>query len=60
MLKTKEALESFYKEVKDVDIPEFNRVIKTLQNWKIEIFNNFAYNYSNGFLEGCYKRVKLN
>jgi len=52
ILQTKETLYAFYERVKQVDIPEFNKAIKTLQNWQVEILNSFVYNYSNGFLEG--------
>lgn len=59
ILQTKEALQSFYTEVTNANIPEFNRVVKTLQNWQIEIINSFAYNYSNGFLEGINNLTKV-
>ena len=59
ILQTKETLYAFYERVKLVDIPEFNKAIKTLQNWQVEILNSFVYNYSNGFLEGINNLTKV-
>lgn len=59
MSKTKESLQDFYKKVKKSKIPEFLKAIKTLQNWQTQILNSFAYNYSNGFLEGINNRTKV-
>lgn len=59
ILQTKEQLIAFYQLVTKTDIPEFNRAIKTLQNWQIEILNSFAYNLSNGFLEGINNLTKV-
>jgi len=59
ILQTKEKLNSFYELVKQTNIPEFGRAIKTLQNWQIEILNSFAYNFSNGFLEGINNLTKV-
>lgn len=52
ILQTKELLHSFYQLATQTNIPEYNRVLKILQNRQIEILNSFAYNLSNGFLEG--------
>lgn len=59
IVRTKEQLKAFYKQVEKANIPEFERTIKTLQNWQIEILNSFAYNYSNGFLEGINNLTKV-
>ncbi|MGB2993028.1 MAG: ISL3 family transposase [Paenisporosarcina sp.] len=59
ILQTKELLLLFYQRVTQTNIPEFNRAIKTLQNWQIEILNSFAYNLSNGFLEGINNLTKV-
>jgi transposase len=56
---TKELLIRFYKEAEQENIPEFLTVIKTLQNWQVEVLNSFAYNYSNGFLEGINNLTKV-
>ncbi|WP_047983024.1 ISL3 family transposase [Ornithinibacillus californiensis] len=55
----KENLQSFYKKVIDAEIPEMISAIKTFQNWQIEILNSFAYDYSNGFLEGINNTTKV-
>ena len=59
ILQTKETLYAFYERVKQVEIQEFNKAIKTLQNWQVEILNSFVYNYSNGFLEGINNLTKV-
>lgn len=59
ILQTKESLKHFYKEVEKANVPEFLNAIKTLQNWQIEVLNGFAYNYSNGFLEGINNLTKV-
>lgn len=59
ILQTKQLLLSFYELVTQTNIPEFNRAIKTLQNWQIEVLNSFAYNLSNGFLEGINNLTKV-
>lgn len=59
ILQTKQFLLSFYELVTQTNIPEFNRAIKTLQNWQIEVLNSFAYNLSNGFLEGINNLTKV-
>ena len=59
ILQTKETLYAFYERVKQVNIQEFNKAIKTLQNWQVEILNSFVYNYSNGFLEGINNLTKV-
>ena len=41
-------------------IPEFQRVIKTLQNWKTELLlNTFSFVYNNGFVEGLNNLTKV-
>jgi transposase len=59
ILQTKALLYDFYKQVEEANIPEFLRAMKTLQNWEVEILNSFAYNYSNGFLEGINNLTKV-
>jgi transposase len=59
ILQTKELLDNFYKQVEASNIPEFLKTIKTLKNWQVEILNSFAYNYSNGFLEGINNLTKV-
>ncbi|APH03591.1 ISL3 family transposase [Bacillus weihaiensis] len=59
ILQTKELLLGFYQEVEESHIPEFKKAIRTLQNWQVEILNSFAYNYSNGFLEGINNLTKV-
>lgn len=56
---TKEKLYEFYKKVEQAGIPEFQKAIKTLQNWQVEVLNSFSYNYSNGFLEGINNLTKV-
>lgn len=56
---TKESLKEFYRRVEKANIPEFKKAIRTLQNWQIEILNSFAYDYSNGFLEGINNLTKV-
>jgi transposase len=59
IIQTKELLLDFYRKVEQANIPEFNKSIKTLQNWQVEVLNSFAYNYSNGFLEGINNLTKV-
>jgi transposase len=59
ILQTKEQLNEFYLKVEKANIPEFKKTIQTLQNWQVEILNSFAYNYSNGFLEGINNLTKV-
>lgn len=56
---TKESLKEFYRSVEKANIPEFKKAIRTLQNWQIEILNSFAYDDSNGFLEGINNLTKV-
>ena len=56
---TKDQLEVFYQEVKQANIPEFQRTISTFQNWQNEILNAFAFGYSNGFVEGLNNLTKV-
>ncbi len=57
--RTKENLESFYKEVEKSNIPEFQRAINTFKNWQTEILNSFSFGYSNGFVEGLNNLTKV-
>lgn len=59
ILQTKALLKDFYKQVEEANIPEFLKTIKTLRNLEVEILNSFAYNYSNGFLEGINNLTKV-
>jgi len=59
ILQTKELLNEFYLKVEKANIPEFKRAVQTLQNWQAEILNSFAYDYSNGFLEGINNLTKV-
>jgi transposase len=59
IIQTKDLLLDFYRKVEQANIPEFNKSIKTLQNWQVEVLNSFAYNYSNGFLEGINNLTKV-
>lgn len=56
---TKQLLKAFYEAVKEARIPEFERTMKTLQNWQTEILNSFAFPYSNGFVEGLNNLTKV-
>lgn len=55
----KEDLQAFYLEVESSGIPEMINSIKTFKNWQTEILNSFAYDYSNGFLEGINNTTKV-
>lgn len=59
IIQTKTLLNEFYQKVEQACIPEFNKAIKTLKNWQVEILNSFAYNFSNGFLEGINNLTKV-
>jgi transposase len=47
------------KKVEDSNIPEMMDAIKTFRNWQTEILNSFAYDYSNGSLEGINYTTKV-
>ncbi|MDR4888547.1 transposase, partial [Fredinandcohnia sp. QZ13] len=55
----KKELEELYKFIEDSKIPEMIKAIKTIQNWQVEVLNSFAYEYSNGFLEGINNSTKV-
>ncbi|WP_026800749.1 transposase, partial [Pontibacillus halophilus] len=55
----KEALQAFYEKVNQAGLSEFIQGIKTLKNWQPEILNSFAFNYSNGFVEGLNNQTKV-
>ncbi|WP_082090051.1 MULTISPECIES: ISL3 family transposase [Bacillus] len=55
----KKELEELYKLIEDSKIPEMIKAIKTIQNWQVEVLNSFAYEYSNGFLEGINNSTKV-
>ncbi len=38
---------------------EFIQAIKTLKNWQVDVLNSFAFNYSNGFIEGLNNQTKV-
>ena len=59
LLQTKESLKDFYQQVEKEQITEFQKAIKTLQNWQVEVLNSFAFDYSNGFLEGINNLTKV-
>ncbi len=52
-------LDSFYRQVEEIGIPEMKRTKKTFENWETEILNSFVFNYSNGFLEGINNLTKV-
>ncbi len=52
-------MEELYKLIEDSKIPEMIKAIKTIQNWQVEVLNSFAYEYSNGFLEGINNSTKV-
>ena len=40
-------------------IPYYGNVIKTIENWKTEIFNYFSYSYTNATTEALNGLIKL-
>ncbi|MDD4600195.1 MAG: ISL3 family transposase [Negativicutes bacterium] len=40
-------------------IPQFNRFLNTVMEWKNEILAAIATGYSNGYIEGCNNRTKV-
>ncbi|PIC77999.1 hypothetical protein CSV74_00280 [Sporosarcina sp. P19] len=52
VVEVKRRLEAFYRKLEEAQIPAFLKAIQTLKNWRVKILNSFAFNYSNGFLEG--------
>lgn len=57
--KVREELNSFYQKVHGAGLSEFMQGIKTLKNWQKEILNSFAFDYSNGFVEGLNNQTKV-
>ena len=39
--------------------PAFLKAIKTFKNWQVEVLNSYAFDYSNGFLEGINNTLKV-
>lgn len=56
---TKAGLQAFYEAVKEAGIPEFEQMVKMLQNWETEILNAFLFGYNNGFVEGLNNLTKV-
>ena len=59
MKSVKEKLYQFYQRVAKEGILELLQSKKTFQNWQTEILNSFAFDYSNGFLEGINNSTKV-
>lgn len=59
MKEIKSRLNAFYRKVEKANIPAFLKAIRTLKNWQTEILNSFAFDYSNGFLEGINNKTKV-
>lgn len=59
VLKTKVQLYEFRQLVAQSGIPEFQKAMRTFDNWQTEILNSFAFPYSNGFLEGINNLTKV-
>ena len=57
--KVKERLKAFYQKVQESGMGEFIKAISTLQNWQVEVLNSFAFDYSNGFIEGLNNQTKV-
>lgn len=47
------------KEVMKYDIEQFNKLMKTVIEWKNEIIAAISTGYSNGYVEGCNNRTKV-
>jgi len=59
ILQTKEELHQFYQRVEESGIEAFQRCVRTLRNWEMEILNSFIFGYTNGFLEGINNHTKV-
>ncbi|MBU8909047.1 ISL3 family transposase, partial [Desertibacillus haloalkaliphilus] len=59
MISVKEGLYKYYEKVEGSGIDAFRSAIKTFKNWQPEIFNSFAFGYSNGFVEGLNNQTKV-
>ncbi|GAE31221.1 mobile element protein [Halalkalibacter hemicellulosilyticusJCM 9152] len=55
----KETLYEFYRKVEASNIDAFKSAIQTFRNWQPEIFNSFAFGYTNGFIEGLNNQTKV-
>lgn len=55
----KERLRRFKEHVLAAGIAPFQRVLKTLEEWKEEIWNGIRTGYNNGFTEGCNNTIKV-
>lgn len=55
----KKRLHDFAVKVKEYDIAEFKRVLRTTQQWKEEIWLGIKTGYNNGFTEGCNNTIKV-
>lgn len=55
----KERLRRFREHVLAAGIVPFRRVLKTLEEWKEEIWNGIRTGYNNGFTEGCNNTIKV-
>lgn len=55
----KERLREFKEHVLASGIAPFMRVLKTLEQWKEEIWNGIRTGYNNGFTEGCNNTIKV-
>ena len=55
----KERLRDFREHVLASNIAPFIRVLKTIEQWKEEIWNGIRTGYNNGFTEGCNNTIKV-
>ena len=55
----KERLREFKEHVLASGIAPFMCVLKTLEQWKEEIWNGIRTGYNNGFTEGCNNTIKV-
>lgn len=55
----KERLRRFKEHVLAAGIAPFRHVLKTLEEWKEEIWNGIRTGYNNGFTEGCNNTIKV-
>ena len=53
------SLYAYYEKVEKSGLSEFVQAIQTLKNWQVEVLNSFAFNYSNGFIEGLNNQTKV-
>ena len=54
----KERLQQFREHVHASGIAPFMRVLKTMEQWKEELWNGIRTGYNNGFTEGCNNTIK--